>query len=1127
MEIEVFSSVPQTQKGVDYVPLINNSEADPEIDNINKILSQHNNWILESTTVPEIKIKYLLKFLHPIIAKENSDEIFGYSINESTDISTYEYDPSTKNLRLKNIARGQIFKIIGFAAEPKNAFYYMLFINIYAVSRSLKNLDNLNLLENWIEDYPVLKLIFHGLNRKQVIFTDKETADETVDELTNYCRDLLTLWQSKHIIQYPTSTIKSPQPKVAYSVFTDEVNKKTTELLNITDVPIELLFCYMPDKIYKLQEYMKYFGIKDDTTENLIKSIKIQYAEILNNNIKNYSEFNYKLLYFNRNRISKDLYGKVYAKLSQPEKNQVNDKLKREDSKNKVDVNDNLKINKFYKGIKYSSLPLIKEGIEIAAKYPEIVCKHSIAEAEMILSNQKPIKINETISNEYGTVNEDQVTVCKLCGELFKAPTENTLDYLSGAMLGYKMNDNTNYTGVKSTIIGMASFVIRTFVKFKTQPNINRICIYIADTILEEINYIDFKLRQTKAPLLEIEDKIELYMLVYVVAVIISMILDNEGDVWFIELARKGGYVKTKPETLKTALNTNSNLQSALQSTFSTGLNIIISMKHSIMRTLDIDKLKIADAIKKAYQWLRKYQGYTSSIIQKHKFDDMSFAQAYKNKVMENKSHTEDKYSNESVKYSLDYEKAVKNNDYSRTLFDEKYAWLISEDKQIVNRILTYNFRPKLALTNLKETYLRSTLYFANTIEMSLSQIVCSVDGGKHKWGIGIFNKVGGLSKKKGGDPSGSIEVVFSKHEILDNYKLIDFKCDKCNYSFLDLAKNNTEISKKIDLNDRLIKFYDFYTNRCPVENSHIFVDAVCTKCKIDLNTIKSKDIKYYDKYKQSYVRDVKQRLKLDISDDTELKVSYKTYLENQEKKVKVKYGEWQINNSVALELSRLAKVEYRHIANLGLSSGIYYDDFVKMEPIKDEDPNIIENRNVVLSGYALLLIQIVKNHNNQKVLDNIKKIFDNNKLKYIPIAPDLSYESLREHVDYANLSYTGKPESSNIILNWICSSLVNICKQNVGSKYYNVYLEIVGALVRILFVKEEFYSKYNRFKYFNVDSIPGVEGSISSEDSGDLSKSENSESIDVSYTSQESGENVFGNNFDMESDNDNLEGND
>ncbi len=71
MEIEVFSSVPQTQKGVDYVPLINNSEADPEIDNINKILSQHNNWILESTTVPEIKIKYLLKFLHPIIAKEN------------------------------------------------------------------------------------------------------------------------------------------------------------------------------------------------------------------------------------------------------------------------------------------------------------------------------------------------------------------------------------------------------------------------------------------------------------------------------------------------------------------------------------------------------------------------------------------------------------------------------------------------------------------------------------------------------------------------------------------------------------------------------------------------------------------------------------------------------------------------------------------------------------------------------------------------------------------------------------------------------------------------------------------------------------------------------------------------
>lgn len=1124
MEIEVFSSVQQSSKGVDYVPLLNNSEADPEIDGINKILSQHNNWILESTTVPEIKIKYLLKFLYPIIAKENSDEIFGYSINGSTDILTYVYDKPTKKLLLKSISRGEIFKIIGFTAEPKNAFYYMLFVNIYATSKSLKNLNNLNLLENWIEDYPMLKLIFNGSKENHIIFTDKETGDILVDELTNYCRDLLSLWQSINVIQYPVTNIAPKHPKTEYIVFNDEINKKTTELLNIPDVPIELLFCYMPDKIYKLQEYMKYYGIKDDTTESLIKSIRIQYNEILNNSIKKYNDFSYKLMHFNRNRISKDLYGKVYAKLTQVEQNQVNDKLKREETKNKIDLADNIKINKFYKGIKYNSLLLIKEGIEVASKYPEIVCKHSIEEAEMILSNQKINKISETISNQYGTINEDQVTVCKLCGELFKVATENTLDYLSGAMLGYKMNDNSNYTGIKSSIIGASSFIIRTFVKFKSTPNINRICIYIADTILEEINYIDFKLRQTKAPLLEIEDKIELYILVYIIAVIVSMILDNEGDIWFVELIKKGGFVKINPSGIKSS---HTNLQSNLQATFSTGLNIIISMKHGIMRTLDIDKLKIADAIKKAYQWLRKYQGYNSNIIQKHKFEDLSFAEIYKQKVMVNKLHTEDKYSNESVKYVCEYEQAVKNNNYSSVMFDEKYAWLIKEDKHIVNMILTYNYRPKLGLTNLNETYLKSCLYFINSIEISLSQIICSVDGGKHKWGIGIFNKVGGLSKKRGGNSS-TIEVIFNKQEILDNYKLMDFKCDKCNYSFLDLAKNNAEISKKIDLNDKLIKFYDLYSNRCPIENSHIFVDGSCTKCRIDLNIIKTKDIKFYDKYKQNYVKDVKQRLKLDISDDTNIKISYKNDIENQQKKVKSKYGEWKINNSTALELSRLAKVEYKHIANLGLSSGIYYEDFIKMEPIKEEDPNIIENRNIVLTGYALLLIHIIKNHNQQKVLDNIKKIFDNNKIKYLTISPDLDYNNLQEHLDYANMYYSGKIESSNIILNWICNNLINICKQNIGSKYYSIYLEIVSALIKILFVKEEFYSKYNRFKYFNIDYIPGVEGSISSEDSIDVSKSsESSESINLSYTSEDSSENAFENNFDMDSDNDNLEGND
>jgi hypothetical protein len=1100
MEIEIFKDKSADLVSLDYYKLLNNSDANPEIDEINASLQSHNYWILEPTSIDEIKLKYLLKYFMPVIS---SSDLFGYLVSYNENIRVFNYESSAVEYVPRNIN----FKVVGIMGVPSYIFYLHNFINrvvMYAYE------DIAYYLNEYIENYPLLKRIFNA-NETSVLFENKETGIELIETYVNYCRHLLYLWNSRDLVKQKNHIPAQVIPK--FEKYDSSVEDKITDLLDL-GVKTEILECIFPDMIHKIKEYMSYYGIKHEKTIAVIADIKRMYDLEMKIHEKMYTGFKLKLLKFNRDRISNDLYGKLYVKLKKVEQDNVNDKLRREELKNKLTAEQNKKINLFYNALKYLNVIELKDTVEFVKNYSNIICMHNIKEAELIISGSK--KVDKTILDTYGVIADDQNVVCKLCGQILKERTDSSIDFLTLNNLGqYNIAYENNFTGVREVIFGLSNYVLRNFVKFEVQPNVQRISMYISNTISDEISYIENKLKQTQISDDVLKSKVDVYATVYVMAAIINIMLKNNEKIWFIQIPHKvvkGGFKKE---------NVGDKL---VQSVFMDGLNLIILMKATVLRQLDIDKVKISDALKAAFSWIKKYEDFNANIVAKNMIvRDVSLNEFYKREVVELSKHVKtemEKYDYLSMVALLDYETLVKKNDYSLESFVEKHSELYRIQKKLdIGRMISLSY-PRNLLACLPLLYLASSLDYLYKIDINLTQLICSIDGLKHKWTIGIFSDSKVNLSKKGGRKYGGglLEVQLGRGEILNNVVFVDFKCEKCKYSFIELAEGNKGLIGKIESHDKIIRFYEFYTYRCPLGNSHIYNGGVCNKCGIGLDIINSKDKAYFDKYYTTYISDVKKRIVVDLDDDHKIRSKYQSEISNFEKKISSKFGVWEIVNNDVLELCKLIKIDYKVMANLGFSTGRLYDDFIKMDIIKSDDYNEIENRNMILNGYCIFIIQTIHSYNNENILAELKAVLSTNKISFVKLTPEPTYSDYSEWAEYIYRNYRGTAESNNILLNWLCKNLLNIIKHYNGNKHYTVVLDLVKTIMKLVFKKEELYSKFNKFKYLNIENNESVY-----EGSEDLSASEGTKSsessIPLSLKSSESSENGFENNYDMDED--------
>lgn len=119
------------------------------------------------------------------------------------------------------------------------------------------------------------------------------------------------------------------------------------------------------------------------------------------------------------------------------------------------------------------------------------------------------------------------------------------------------------------------------------------------------------------------------------------------------------------------------------------------------------------------------------------------------------------------------------------------------------------------------------------------------------------------------------------------------------------------------------------------------------------------------------------------------------------------KFPAWKINNAPILELSRLFKINYNIIINLGLSRGIRYN-LIKHEKINPSSVITQEQytaRNLHLYGYYLYVVRkyyLIKNYNSiQHIPYDLKSIMINNTLDIYNILPNLDNDIIIQYAYY------------------------------------------------------------------------------------------------------------------------------
>jgi len=215
---------------------------------------------------------------------------------------------------------------------------------------------------------------------------------------------------------------------------------------------------------------------------------------------------------------------------------------------------------------------------------------------------------------------------------------------------------------------------------------------------------------------------------------------------------------------------------------------------------------------------------------------------------------------------------------------------------------------------------------------LDLTQFYCST-GQRHKINNLIFkdgSKTVELSVKEATD------IVKSKDDkkIADfaRYTLVNERCQYCK----ELIRNSTikagqlenfnEVFKKLD---HISAFFQYYKDRCPVNELHEIKDDKCKKCNISTNELDSMDKTYYNKYVDRFKKVEGKNQGLILS---KLKHANNNSKDNSKRNNSLT----SVNDAYVFsmknlaEWSKLSNVKYSLLLNIGLTEEYRWEDMEK-----------------------------------------------------------------------------------------------------------------------------------------------------------------------------------------------------
>jgi hypothetical protein len=259
--------------------------------------------------------------------------------------------------------------------------------------------------------------------------------------------------------------------------------------------------------------------------------------------------------------------------------------------------------------------------------------------------------------------------------------------------------------------------------------------------------------------------------------------------------------------------------------------------------------------------------------------------------------------------------------------------------------------------------------------------------------------------------------------------------------------------------NHKILAFYNFYKNRCPIDNLHDFsANDQCTKCGVSQQKMVNLDTTYYNKYVPAYDK----FKKVDREEGMLMK-------QKERKEKQVEFPKWVITNKPVIKLGLLLKVSPNAINNIGMYEKQEYDKdrFEKGTLHIDTPEGFIKLSNNLFDYYLFVIKSYYKLRNSEFLIDVpifIKKFL----IKYSNVNLSTKLEFINKDflAKYAYYKRKLTPDAfSNFLLNSIAETLLTIASMFEAKSMKVMGIEFVQLLFNEIIMFEKHLTIYTAKK--------------------------------------------------------------
>ena len=403
--------------------------------------------------------------------------------------------------------------------------------------------------------------------------------------------------------------------------------------------------------------------------------------------------------------------------------------------------------------------------------------------------------------------------------------------------------------------------------------------------------------------------------------------------------------------------------------------------------------------------------------------------------------------------------------------YENKLNKLRVEEMQFYNITMLHRYKPY--------TILKADTQWNIIRPIYLSDVYCA-SGERHKFNIFIYKTKSSVKEFSDEYIKDCIVPNAKRAEEFAKFQFIDRRCSICK---VKESQTTPKFDKKIraNLDNKLLQegFYTIFETKCPVKGVHEFGTSgtKCKKCNVTKDILIKKGItSYYNKYKKIYLDYLNVRNKNRCIDWNINKLNEQLLAQVPKTK---KFPKWKNTYALVTKWSKLSKIPYNVLINLGLTEHLIYTDIEsgKDNPYTKLNEDHMINRYLKLDNIIRDIFKdyfSIKNYERSIFNKLLQNIIDKQKKHTTKGLSHMMFDIVQNYYD--RLAYYGSTETpsliSNYILHTIASVILQIYDMFKKSKFKHLGVDLFEYFNDKIVTGEKTFSKQERKQIKHVDKI-------------------------------------------------------